>query len=64
MFNGFWLGQFRTSLLLEGGMEDWGGPPFRFELMWLSDKGFKDSVKNWWGSVSIRGLMHTNILKS
>ena len=33
-------------LLLETRVEDWGSPPFRFELMWLSEMGFADGVKN------------------
>lgn len=37
-------------------MEDWG-PPFRFELMWLSEKELKGSVKNRWSSISIPGWM-------
>lgn len=44
-------------LLLETGLKDWGPPPFRIELMWLSGKGFKDSVRNWWKDKSVEGWM-------
>lgn len=35
-------------LLLETGTEDWGPPPFRFELMWLYEKDFSKCVEEWW----------------
>ena len=44
-------------LLLETDLEDWGPPPFRFELMWLSEKGFEDSVRIWWKDISVEGWM-------
>lgn len=44
------------SLMLETGLEDWG-PPFRFEVMWLSKNGFTNCVKEWWSSFSVEGWM-------
>lgn len=42
--------------LLETGIQDWG-PPFRFEILWLLEKGFIDYVKEWWSSISLSGWM-------
>ena len=32
-------------ILLETGMENWGPPPFRFEIMWLHEKDFYQRVR-------------------
>ena len=32
-------------LLVETDLEDWGPPPFRFELMWISETDFPDCVR-------------------
>ena len=39
-------------VLLEGGGLKRGPSPFRFENMWLEEKGFKDKMKTWWGSLN------------
>ena len=38
-------------ILLEGGGLKRGPTPFRFENMWLEEKGFMDQMKRWWGSL-------------
>ena len=41
---------------LEGGKSLTRGPsPFRFENMWLKEKGFKDLIRVWWQSFTFRG---------
>lgn len=35
-------------LLHETGMEDWGPPPFIFDLKWLHEKDFSKYVNEWW----------------
>ena len=42
-------------ILLEGGGMKRGTSPFRFENMWLEEKGFKDQMKKWWGSLNFIG---------
>ncbi|KAJ9696951.1 hypothetical protein PVL29_008942 [Vitis rotundifolia] len=42
-------------ILLEGGGLKRGPSPFRFENMWLEEKGFMDQMKRWWGSLSFTG---------
>ncbi|RVW46613.1 Transposon TX1 uncharacterized 149 kDa protein [Vitis vinifera] len=42
-------------ILLEGGGLKRGPSPFRFENMWLEEKGFKDKMKMWWGSLNFTG---------
>ena len=42
-------------ILLEGGGLKRDPSPFRFENMWLEEKGFKDQMKKWWGSLSFTG---------
>ena len=42
-------------ILLEGGGMKRGSSPFRFENMWLEEKGFKDQMKKWWGSLNFTG---------
>lgn len=42
-------------LLLETGIEFWGPPSFKFEIMWLSEKGFSDVVKEWRDTFFISG---------
>ncbi|RVW35321.1 hypothetical protein CK203_098706 [Vitis vinifera] len=42
-------------ILLEGGGMKRGPSPFRFENMWLEEKGFKDQMKKWWGSLNFIG---------
>ena len=42
-------------ILLEGGGMKRGPSPFRFENMWLEEKGFKDHMKKWWGSLNFTG---------
>ena len=39
-------------ILLEGGGMKRGPSPFRFENMWLEEKGFKDQMKKWLGSLN------------
>ena len=30
------------------------GPfPFRFEIMWLKEEGFKETLRNWWQGISV-----------
>ena len=36
-------------ILLEGGGMKRKPSFFRFENMWLEEKGFKDQMKMWWG---------------
>ena len=41
---------------LEGGQGLFRGPsPFRFENMWLKEKGFRDLIKGWCQGLSFRG---------
>ncbi|RVW28776.1 Transposon TX1 uncharacterized 149 kDa protein [Vitis vinifera] len=42
-------------ILLEGGGLKRGPSPFRFENMWLEEKGFMDQMKRWWGSLTFIG---------
>ena len=42
-------------LLLETDIEFWGPPSFKFEIMWLSEKGFSDVVKEWCDTFLISG---------
>ncbi|RVW17271.1 Transposon TX1 uncharacterized 149 kDa protein [Vitis vinifera] len=42
-------------ILLEGGGLKRGPSPFRFENMWLEERGFMDQMKRWWGSLSFTG---------
>ena len=42
-------------VLLEGGGLKRGPSPFKFENMWLEEKGFKDKMKTWWGSLKFIG---------
>ena len=42
-------------ILLEGGGLKRGPSPFRFENMWLEEKGFKNQMKKWWGSLTFTG---------
>lgn len=44
-----------NPVFLETGMKDCGCPPFKFEIMWLFEKGFSNVVKDWWASSSVRG---------
>ena len=39
-------------ILLKGGGLKRGPSLFRFENMWLEEKGFMDQMKRWWGSLS------------
>ena len=32
-----------------------GPSPFKFENMWLKEKGFKDLLRNWWMGFQFRG---------
>lgn len=34
------------------GLEDWGPPPFRLEIMWLIEKSFLAGVLVWWNQIS------------
>ena len=38
-------------ILLEDGGLKRGPSPFRFESMWMEERGFKDQMKKWWGSL-------------
>ncbi|RVX03347.1 Transposon TX1 uncharacterized 149 kDa protein [Vitis vinifera] len=42
-------------ILLEGGGLKRGPSPFKFENMWLEERGFMDQLKRWWGSLSFTG---------
>ena len=42
-------------VLLEGGGLKRGPSPFRFENMWLEEKGIKDKMKTWWESLKFTG---------
>ena len=43
-------------IVLEGGsFHQRGGRPFRFENIWLKDKGFVDRVRCWWDSYHFQG---------
>ncbi|KAL6322576.1 hypothetical protein AAG906_009887 [Vitis piasezkii] len=42
-------------IVLEGGGLKRGPSPFRFENMWLEEKGFMDRMKRWWGSLIFTG---------
>ena len=42
-------------ILLEGGGLKRGPSPFRFENMWLEERGFMDQLKRWWGSLYFTG---------
>ncbi|RVW32476.1 hypothetical protein CK203_081299 [Vitis vinifera] len=42
-------------ILLEGGGLKRGMSPFRFENMWLEERGFMDQMKRWWGSLTFIG---------
>ena len=33
------------------------GPPFKFEIMWLHEKGFTDCVNEWCTSFAVKGWM-------
>lgn len=52
-----WLTSDHYPLMLETGMEDWGPMPFKFDIAWLSEKGFLEVVREWWASISISGWM-------
>ena len=32
-----------------------GPSPFRFELMWLKNEGFKETLKGWWQNLQFHG---------
>ena len=42
-------------ILLDGRGIRLGPFPFRFEIMWLKAKGFKDLLKGWWQVLSFKG---------
>ena len=42
-------------ILLEGGNFHRGRRPFRFENMWLKDKGFVERIRSWWESYQFYG---------
>ena len=42
-------------ILLEGGNFHRGRGPFRFENMWLKDKGFVERIRSWWESYQFYG---------
>ena len=44
-----------SPILLDGGGLRRGPSPFRFENMWLKEKGFKDLLNSWWMGFSFRG---------
>ena len=43
------------SILFDSKNSKWGPSPFRFELLWLEDKHFRDSIKIWWNSYDVSG---------
>ena len=44
-----------APILMDGCRIRIGKTPFRFENMWLREKGFKDLVKRWWTSYTFSG---------
>ena len=42
-------------ILLNSNNAKWGPSPFRFELLWLEDKHFRDSIKLWWNNYDVSG---------
>ena len=44
-------------ILLEGGCQQRGRIPFRFENMWLRVDNFVDKVKKWWASYLFHGTL-------
>ena len=46
---------FRSLVLLEGEGLKRGPSSFRFENMWLEEKGIKDKMKTWWESLKFTG---------
>ncbi|RVW17519.1 hypothetical protein CK203_083532, partial [Vitis vinifera] len=63
MFNGAMQGILarpvsdHCPILLEGGSLKRGPSPFRFENMWLEEKGFMDQMKRWWCSLTFTGSL-------
>ncbi|WKA08526.1 hypothetical protein VitviT2T_026242 [Vitis vinifera] len=63
MFNGAMQGILarpvsdHSPILLEDGGLKRGPSPFRFENMWLEERGFMDQLKSWWGSLSFTGSL-------
>ena len=61
MFNGAMQGILarpvfdHSPILLEGGGLKRGPSPFRFENMWLEEKGFMDQMKRRWGNLTFTG---------
>ena len=43
-------------ILLDGGGLGGGLMPFRFENMWLKEKGFKEKVQAWWVGLNFSGF--------
>ena len=37
-----------APIILDRGGVKKGTTPFRFKIMWLKEKGFKDLLKSWW----------------
>lgn len=42
-------------IFLDSQIDSWGPSPFRFELMWLEEKGFVELVQGWWQSFQVEG---------
>ena len=42
-------------IVLDSRLEYWGPRPFRFELMWLEEKGFSDLICSWWSDFQFLG---------
>ena len=47
-------------IILDTNNFHWGPTPFRFENMWLKEKGFKEKFKKWWDNANVKGGRDTN----
>lgn len=45
------------SIVLELAFENWGPPPFKMEMMWLTKNSFIYNVSKWWKEASTEGWM-------
>ncbi|RVW12594.1 hypothetical protein CK203_114463 [Vitis vinifera] len=53
---------YRGSFTWRGGGGLKRGPsPFRFENMWLEERGFMDQMKRWWGSLTFTRGWHPGV---
>lgn len=42
-------------IVLNSRWESWRPKPFRFELIWLEEKGFKELIRSWWSDNQLQG---------